>query len=139
MGKNKTRATSASVDEFLDAITNDRRRSDAQELVALMAKATGVEATRWGSSIVGFGCHHYVYESGREGDTVAVGFAARAQALVIYGLGSSDDSEGDAKEFSELGVFTRAKGCVYIKRLAEVDEAVLERLIKGAYSARHNR
>ncbi len=138
MGKNKTQATSASVDEYLDAISNDRRRSDARELAALMAKATGVEATMWGSSIIGFGCHHYVYDSGREGDTVAVGFAARAQALVIYGLGSSDEGEGDAKEFRDLGGFTRAKGCVYIKRLAEVDGAVLERLIKSAFASRHN-
>jgi hypothetical protein len=138
MGENKTQPTSAPVEAYLDGIANERRRSDAKELASLMTRATGSVATMWGPSIVGFGCHHYAYDSGREGDTVAVGFAARAQALVIYGLGTTGDIGDEPSHLSDLGRYTQSKGCTYVKRLADVDVQVLERLVAHAYGSRHN-
>lgn len=138
MGENMTQATSAPVDAYLDGIADERRRADARGLASLMARATGSVATMWGSSIVGFGCHHYEYDSGREGDTVAVGFAARAKALVIYGLGTTNDSGEESARLSDLGQYTQTKGCIYLKRLADVDVDLLERLVTRAYASRHN-
>ena len=138
MGGNKTQATSALVEAYLDGIADERRRTDAKELASLMARATGSVATMWGSSIVGFGCHHYVYDSGREGDTVAVGFAARAQALAVYGLAIAGESGDESAQLSDLGQYTQTKGCIYLKRMADVDVEVLERLVTRAYASRHN-
>lgn len=89
----------------------------------------------WGSSIIGYGTHHYVYESGREGDTATVGFAPRAHVLVLYGLGY----DGQNPElFLSLGTHTAGKGCLYVKRLSDINLGVLERMIKTAFSRRNN-
>ena len=138
MSANRTQATSTPVEKYFDAIADERRRADARELATLMARATDSLATMWGSSIVGFGCHHYVYDSGREGDTVTVGFAARAQALVIYGLGATGDSGDDSAQLEDLGRYNQTKGCISFKRLADVDGDVLEHLVTRAYASRHN-
>lgn len=87
---------------------------------------------------MGFGCHHYVYEPGREGDTVAVGFAARAQSLVIYGLAGLADNADDSVQLSDLGRYTQAKGCIHLQHLGDADPNVLERLVTRANSSRHN-
>lgn len=88
----------------------------------------------WGS-IVGFGRHHYRYDSGREGDTVAVGFSPRKSAFVLYGL---IEGEPDQELTTRLGKVQFGKGCVYIKRLSDVDTGVLAQMIETAYTARHN-
>lgn len=119
---------------FLDAVEDENRRSDSRRLLDIMRDATGSAPVLWGS-IVGFGKHHYRYESGREGDTVAVGFAPRKNALVVYGLADDDQrSEG----WNRLGRVRLGKGCVYITRLADIDTAVLSELIAHAYTTRHN-
>jgi hypothetical protein len=134
-GANKTTPNSGPVGEFLAGVDDPKRRADATALCALLAKATGAEPTMWGSAIVGFGNHHYVYESGREGDTAAVGFSPRKAALTIYGMLSSaqDEAEVDA-----LGPLTTGKGCIYIKDLDAIDQKSLTALAKRAYAARND-
>ena len=117
--------------DFVAGVADARRRADSLQLLELMRAATGVEPVVWGSSIVGYGTHHYKYESGREGDTFAVGFAPRAQALVLYGLDSD-------RENPELGTFGAGKGCLYVKRLSDINLTVLKRMTTKAFSARHN-
>jgi len=87
MAENKTKPTKISVAEFIDAITDKDRRADAKALVKLMQKAAGEKPKMWGPSIVGFGSHHYVYDSGREGDMPLIAFSPRKSATVLYGFG----------------------------------------------------
>src|SRR5689334_17435833 len=93
----KTTRSDASVDAFVASQKDARMRADCAALVALMARATGEPGKMWGASIVGFGTRHYVYESGREGDTMLVGFAPRKANIAVYGLGVADDPKALAK------------------------------------------
>jgi hypothetical protein len=131
MAENKTRATAASVDDFLDAVPDPQRRADAKALRALMERASGEPAAMWGPSIVGFGHHHYVYESGREGDMCRIGFSPRARELVLYG-GFLRVPE----RLARLGKYRAGKGCLYIKRLADVDLDELEAMAAEAWTAK---
>ena len=128
--KNKTKATAASVSAFIAAVPDEIRRADAKTLVKMMKAATGKTPKLWGPSIVGFGSHHYVYESGREGDMPLVAFSPRKPALVLY-LGS-----GEPLDKALLGKHSMGKGCLYIKRLADVDLGVLEKLIARTVARR---
>lgn len=126
MADNKTRPTRASVTAFMAAIGDRQMRADAKKVAAMMRRATGKRARMWGPSIVGYGSYHYRYASGREGDFMITGFSPRKQALTIYIMpGFSRFEELMAK----LGKYKTGKSCLYIRRLADVDEAVLERLI----------
>ena len=127
MAENKTKPTVASVDDFLDAIPDPARRADAKQLRALMERVSGEPAAMWGPSIVGFGAYHYKYESGREGDMCRIGFSPRAGEFALYG-GFLRSPELLAR----LGRHKTGKGCLYVKRLADVDEAVLEEMAKAA-------
>jgi uncharacterized protein YdhG (YjbR/CyaY superfamily) len=84
----------------------------------------------WGPSIVGFGTYHYVYESGREGDTILIGFSPRKEAITIYMMCALDRL---TDELSKLGKHKTGKGCLYIKSLGEVDTAILKRILLKAY------
>ena len=130
MAENKTKQTNVSVSAFIDAITDQGRRADAKALVKLMQKAAGEKPKMWGASIIGFGSHHYVYDSGREGDMPVIAFSPRKAATVLYGL-----SEAEAL-LPKLGKHTRGKGCVYIKKLADVDQKVLETMAAKAVAGR---
>jgi len=133
MAENKTKPTGLSVTAFIDALTDDVRRRDAKVLVKLMRAATGEKATMWGPGIIGFGSAHYVYASGREGDMPILGFSPRKAATVIYGaIGFA----GAAPLLERLGPHSTGKGCLYLKRLADVDAAVLERLLRLALAAK---
>jgi hypothetical protein len=137
MAENKTKATEVSVAAYIAALPDESRRADAKTLVKIMQGATGEKPKMWGPSIIGFGSYHYVYESGREGDMPIVGFSPRKAATVIYGLRASGDAES---LLAKLGKHTTGKGCVYIKRLADVDQKVLSTLITksaAATRARH--
>jgi len=123
------------VSSFLDKVKQPARRADAEALVALMKKATGLPPVMWGSSIVGFGSHHYVYDTGREGDMPIVSFSPRSTALVLYGLRGATGADALLKK---LGKHTTGGGCVYVKSLADVDQKVLEALVKGAVKARRD-
>jgi hypothetical protein len=123
-----TSPTGADVDAFLDSVEDERRREDARSLCALMQEVTGEPPVMWGSSIVGFGRYHYRYESGHEGDSPLAGFAPRTQHLVVYLIG---DFENRHKAImARLGRAKTGKGCLYLKRLDDVDRHVLRELIE---------
>ena len=126
MAELKTRANNASVTGFLAAIDDSQKRADARKVAAMMRRATGKRARMWGSSIVGYGSYHYKYASGREGDFMLTGFSPRKTALTVYIMpGFSSFKSLMAK----LGKFKTGKSCLYIKRLSDVDDKVLEKLI----------
>jgi hypothetical protein len=125
MVENKTKPTKLGVAAFIEALTDPARRADAKALVKLMRSAAGEEPKMWGPSIIGFGSYHYRYESGREGDMPLIGFSPRKAATVLYNLLGSNDS---AALLAKLGKHTTGKGCLYIKKLADVDRQVLQAL-----------
>ena len=131
--------TQAELEAQFERVKVERRRADAGRLVALMREVTGEEPAVWPGGIIGFGTYHYRYETGREGDTVKVGFAARASALVLYGLirryGLGADDFEDKDLFDRIGTYTTGKGCLYLKYLDDVDLEVLKALIRIAYEA----
>jgi hypothetical protein len=129
MAENKTVQTDQSVQKFLKGVADKEKRLDCQTLVALMQKVTGEPPRMWGSSIVGFGSYHYKYESGREGDMPLVGFSPRKQNLTLYLMGVFEEHE---QLMNKLGKYTTGKGCLYVKRLEDVDMPALEKLVKGA-------
>jgi hypothetical protein len=126
MADNKTKATKLSVSAFIDALTDPTKRADAKALVRLMRSASREKPQMWGPSIIGFGSYHYRYESGREGDMPLVGFSPRKSATVLYNLTGSRDSKA---LLAKLGKHTTGKGCLYIKKLADVDQQVLEAMV----------
>lgn len=134
MADNKTKATGASVTAFLSAIDDNEKRRDCKRVAAMMRKATGNRAKMWGTSIVGFGRYHYKYASGREGDFMITGFSPRAQSLTLYIMPGFKQFE---PLMNKLGKFKTGKSCLYIKRLSDIDESVLEQLINR--SVRHMR
>ena len=133
MAENKTKASDASVADYLAAIDDEARRKDCEALADLMAKATKQPPRMWGASIVGFGSYHYRYASGREGDTCVVGFSSRKGDISVYGLNAA---AGAADLLAKLGKHKAGKGCVYIRRLSDVDLKVLAKLVASAAAAR---
>jgi hypothetical protein len=134
MAENKTKPTEQSVADYLASVENPTRKADAEAVCKLMEKATGEKPVMWGPSIVGFGSYHYIYASGREGDTLRVGFSARKPALVLYGLVFYNESHPENhKLLAELGPTKQGKGCLYVKSLEALDVSVLEKMIKNAF------
>ncbi len=129
MADNKTKPTKLSVAAFIDAITDPAKRADAKALVKLMQSATGEKPKMWGPSIIGFGSYHYTYDSGREGDMPIIGFSPRKAATVLYNMCGSETLR------AKLGKHMDGKGCLYIKRLADVDQQVLEALAVKSVAA----
>jgi hypothetical protein len=123
----KTKKNIASVKEFLDSIEDEQKRKDCREIAKMMRKATGKNAKMWGTSIVGCDDYHYKYESGREGDWFRIGFAPRKTSLTLYIM---DGFEKYEKLMSKLGKHKTGKGCLYIKRLDDIDKTVLNELIE---------
>lgn len=134
MSENVTKPTDAPVAAHLAAIPSAARRKDAAALCELMEARTGVSPVMWGTDIVGFGSHHYTQggTAGGEAETVGVGFAARKQALAVYGLPLEDLTS----DLEQLGPHTTGKGCLYLPHLAEVDHGLLGEIIAAAYAAR---
>lgn len=131
MAEIKTRPTGVAVDAFIDAVPNPQRREDAKKVRALMERLTGEPAQMWGPTIVGFGSYHYKYESGHEGDMCRLGFSPRKAELVLYVLTEAGGPEEEAL-LARLGKHRTGKCCLYIRKLSDVDEAVLEELVAGA-------
>lgn len=125
----KTKPTALSVDAYLEAVDDPQRKMDCRELVATLGRVSGEKPAMWGPAIVGFGTHTYLYADGREGTMPRIGFSSRKSALTLY-VGSSLDA--NAELLAQLGPHKTGKGCLYIKRLADVDRAVLEKLLKKA-------
>lgn len=130
MAELKTQKNDDSVDDFIAAIADDRKREDAETLLRLMERVTGEKPHMWGPSIIGFGDQHYQYESGREGDWFKIGFSPRKQNLTLY---VTDYIPADDPLFAKLGKYTTGKACIYIKRLEDVDNGILEKLVKRSY------
>ena len=126
MAELKTKATDASVTKFLNAIKDKQKREDCRSIVELMRKATCAEPKMWGTSIVGFGDYHYVYESGREGDWFLTGFSPRKQNLTLYVMGGY---ARHAELLSQLGRHKMGKGCLYIGALDDLHLPTLRKLI----------
>lgn len=124
--ENKTQATSQDVVEYLNTIEDDQKRADAFKVKDLMTRLSGHPAKMWGSSIVGFGTYHYKYDSGREGDFLRVGFAPRKANLVLYIMSGFSTYES---LLEELGKHKTGKSCLYIKRLSDIDDSILEEII----------
>ena len=135
MANNKTKPTSVSPSAFIAKIASERQRKDSKELIAMMRDITGEPPKMWGASIVGFGTHHYVYESGREGDICLTGFSPRKPSLVLY-IG---EALQDTAIMSKLGKYTTGKGCLYIRKLDDVDRSVLRALITKAVTGARSR
>ena len=137
MAKMKTTPTQASVDAYIDAVADAQKRADCRAVAAMMAEATGAPARMWGPSIVGFGTYHYRYASGREGDFMETGFAARKRAITLYIMAGFSEY-GDL--LAKLGKHDTGKSCLYVKRLADVDLAVLREMVERSVAwirARH--
>lgn len=124
-----TKPTDADVTRFLDSIADEKKRAEAYEILDMMRKATKAEPKMWGSSIVGFGDFHYVYDTGREGDVALLGFSPRKQNLTLYAMGPGWDTFPSIKD---LGKYTLGKGCLYIKRLDDVNKPALKKLLSEA-------
>jgi hypothetical protein len=127
MAEQKTKPTNVSVADYLNTIENEQVRQDCWVILNIIEEATKAKAQMWGPSIIGFGMYHYVYASGREGDSMQIGFSPRKQNITLYILGGFEQYD---KLIASLGKCTRGKGCIYIKRLSDIDISTLKELIQ---------
>lgn len=131
MAELKTKKNSGSVSTFLNSIENEEKRKDAKHLAKLLSKVTGHKPTMWGSSIVGYDSYTYTYPTGRSGEWPAIGFSPRKQNISIYIMPGYQDFGPLLKA---LGPHTTGKSCLYIKRLSDVDEKVLIKILTKGYT-----
>jgi hypothetical protein len=130
MAENKTKPAKSSVTAFLNKIQDPQLRDDCLALLRMMQTVTKMKPVMWGSAIIGFGTYHYVYESGREGDTVVIGFSPRKQDIAIYLMGGLQRMKD---ELSNLGKHKTGKGCLYIRSLSDVNRPVLKNILAKAF------
>jgi hypothetical protein len=126
----KTRPTNLSAAEFIASVEHPVRRADAVALDSIFRRVTGEAPVLWGPSMIGYGRYHYEYDSGHSGDALAAGFSPRASSLSIYGSILQPEA---ADLLSALGKHRVGKSCLYVNKLADVDLAVLEDLIRSGY------
>ena len=129
MTANKTIANDSSVDDFIATLSNEEQVGDSRRLVDLFESITGEKPVMWGSAIIGFGSVHLTYATGRELDWMKVGFSPRAGKISLY---VTFDAETLTKQFPNLGSYKIGKGCIYLKRLSDVNPSELEKLIRLA-------
>lgn len=127
MAELKTKPTKLSVAKFINSQPDAQVREDCKVIVKLMSEASGEKPKMWGTSIVGFGVHHYKYASGREGDWPLVAFSPRKQNLTLYVMAAVN-----SPDLKKLGKHSVAKSCLYIKRLSDVDLPTLKKIIRSA-------
>ena len=125
MSENKTKPTEVSVEAYIDAVPNEARREDARTLLALLTELSGESPRMWGSTMIGFGSYDYVYDSGRSGTAMRIGFAPRKREQVLYIMGGFD---GHEELLARLGKFKTGKACLYVTRLSQIDLGVLREL-----------
>ena len=125
----KTKVNKASVEGFLNKVKDEAIRKDCLEILKMMKQVTKEEPKMWGSSIVGFGSYHYKGKSGREGDWMLTGFSPRKQNLTLYLMGGFDEQKDLLKK---LGKYKTSVGCLYIKKLDDVDKKVLKTLVTAS-------
>jgi len=126
MAENKTKATDASVDDYIASRANAHQQADCRELMALLKKVTRQAPRMWGPSIVGYGSYRYTYDSGRSGEAPLTGFAIRGRELVVYLVA---DGQARRSLLSKLGKHKLGKSCLYFKQLADLDKSILEKLV----------
>ena len=126
MAKNKTTETNSSVTEFVNKVENEVKRDDSFKLIEIFKSLSGFEPKMWGPTIIGFGSYHYKYDSGHEGDAPLTGFSPRKDALVFY---LASEFENRELLLSKLGKHKNSKGCVYVKKLSDIDLKTLETMI----------
>ncbi len=131
MAELKTKPNQADVNAFIDSIADARKRRDSFALLGMMKEITGAQPRMWGDSIVGFGTYHYRYASGREGDWFITGFSPRKQALTVYLM---CDVSTQQPLLDKLGKYKIGKSCLYVKKLEDIDEAVLRKLIERLWA-----
>ena len=126
MAELKTQPNEQSVEDFLNSVDNEVKREDSFSILELMKEATGAEPIMWGDSIIGFGRYHYKYASGREGEWFLTGFSPRVQNLTLYIMSGFDEYD---ELLGKLGKHSTGKSCLYVKKLADVDQDVLRELV----------
>jgi hypothetical protein len=136
MAELKTKESKASVGEFLASIEEKQKRADCKAIATMMREATGKRAKMWGKTIVGFDKYNYKYESGHSGSAAITGFSPRAQSISVYIMPGFTEF---APLMKKLGKYKTGKSCLYIKRLEDVDQKVLSRLIKASVKEMHRR
>lgn len=128
MAKNKTTFTDIKVNDFIHSyVESDQKKADSFRLIEFMNEWSGFEPKMWGPSIIGFGSYHYKYASGHEGDAPIIAFSPRKPALTLYVYSPTIESE---RVINDLGKFKITKGCIYVKKLSDIDLSVLEKLCK---------
>ena len=133
MAEPKTQLTQASVADFIAKLTDPQLQADCHTLCQLMEKVSGAPPKMWGSSIVGFGTYRYTYASGRSGDWMEIGFSPRKQNLTIYLMCGVDEADSPSEQLlSQLGTHSCGKSCLYVKRLADLNQKVLLKLIQNS-------
>jgi hypothetical protein len=140
MVETKTKPTGVSVGEFLAKVEDPQKRADSAVLIEMMERITGEKPYMWGPSIIGFGKFHYKYDSGHEGDTCRAGFSPRKAEFSIYLSGYWPEvADKHNALLARLGKHRMGKGCLYVKRLSDVDVKVLEKLVKLSFDAVNKR
>ena len=134
MAEPKTKLTAASVDDFFDTLPDEQLRDDCRTISAMMQAATKAPPKMWGAHIVGFGDHHSVYANGKPSDWMLIGFSPRKQNIALYLMGGGFDQHADL--MSKLGKHSTGKGCLYIKRLSDVDLPTLKKLVTASVKER---
>ena len=129
MAENKTKATDASIDDYIASRANEQQAADSKQLMVLLKKLTKETPKMWGPSIVGYGNYTYTYESGRSGEMPLVGFAIRGREFVLYLLAESAEQQA---LLARIGKYKMGKSCFYFKQLADLDGQVLEELVKNS-------
>ena len=129
MPENKTKATGASVNDFIASRANEQQQNDCRKLMTLLKMVTRKPARMWGPSIVGYGSYRYTYESGHSGEAPVAGFSIRGRDLVVYLM-----AEGESQKLllSKLGKHKMGKSCLYFRQLADLDLSVLKQLVTNS-------
>ncbi len=138
MAKNKTAETTVSVDDFIDSfVDNDQKKADSYRLIELMSEWSGYKPKMWGPTIIGFGSYHYKYASGHQGDCPIIGFSPRKAEFSLYVFSPTDENK---YLLDGLGKYKMGKACIYVKKLSDIDIAVLKTLCKTSidYISEHH-
>lgn len=133
MAKNKTTETEYSVEAYLQGIADEKKQADTRTIISYMEKETSLPPKMWGTAIVGFGSYDYTYDSGHSGSAPLIGLAARANAITLY-LGSEFKDRDEL--LSKFGKHKTGKGCIYVKKLEDIDTNILKQMIKNAFKVK---
>lgn len=142
MGKSEigTKATGMGVADFIAAVPDARRREEASVIDAMHRRVTGLDPKMWGPSIIGYGSYDYVYDSGHSGTMCRAGFSPRKAAMTLYLMGHYLDRQPEADALLDrLGKYRNGKSCLYINKLADVDQEVLEELLALSWDVMNER